>query len=113
MEKDKTLIKIGFLGDICLARKVYSAKAESLLSQEVIEVLNDCDFVVANLESVLVKERDANFDHLSFQGNSSLLVGLRSVNLFGLANNHINDFGDTGIENTIKCVEENNFRHAD
>ena len=51
------------------------------------KIINDADLALGNLEGTILSG-DAGFDVLS------------------IANNHINDFGEKGIENTIQSLEK-------
>ena len=100
-------MKLTFIGDIMLGRFVsdkYKAKPYDVVVKEVLELARDSDFVVANLESPITsQESDCS---LAFAGDSSLLKQFEWIDLFSLSNNHINDFGETGITETIKALDE-------
>lgn len=81
-----------------------------VVSQEIVNDVKD-DFVVANLESPLVREGVFAKDHMCFGGDPEILKQLEWINLFSSANNHINDFGDDGISNTIGELEHRGFKH--
>ena len=111
MESDPSPNKLIFLGDVCLARSLYGRSADTLVDTSVADALlskNNC--VVGNMESVLRESESGDCDHLDFQGDPSLLRELQFVDIWGLANNHINDFGDDGIRETIEAIERAGFR---
>jgi len=106
-------MNITFIGDIMLGRLVsnkYRNNPYQVVSQEIVNDIKD-DFVVANLESPLVREGGVAKDHMCFGGDSEILKQLEWINLFSTANNHINDFGDEGISNTISELEHRGFKH--
>ena len=106
-------MNITFIGDIMLGRLVsnkYRNNHYQVISQEIVNDIKN-DFVVANLESPLIKEGGVAKDHMCFGGNSEILSQLEWVNLFSTANNHINDFGDKGISYTISELEQRGFKH--
>lgn len=109
MEINNTPSKLTFLGDICLARSLRDTLDPGLLVDNDIRDSLEQSFVIANMESVLRSDNDPDCDHLDFQGDPRLLSGLSCVNLFGLANNHINDFGDLGIDETISVLSDSGF----
>lgn len=95
-------MEITFIGDIMLGRFVrekYEEKPYSLVSHDVIEKTEKSDLTIANLESPITNQRSDN--SLAFAGDAKLLSELSWINLFSLSNNHINDFGETGILETI------------
>lgn len=103
---------ITFLGDICLARSLYGQQPSDLVESTLSEAIGRGSYVVGNLESVLKFEEIADSDHLDFQGDPKLLEALKFIDLFGLANNHINDFGDAGIKETLEALEGGGFEHC-
>ena len=106
-------MNITFIGDIMLGRLVsnkYRNKPYQVVSQEIINDIKN-DFVVANLESPLVSEGGIAKDHMCFGGDPEILKQMGWINLFSTANNHINDFGDKGISNTISELENRGFKH--
>ena len=109
MEGNSSPQRLVFFGDICLARSLYGESADSLVDTAVSRDLCRDSLVVANMESVLRDYEDVDCDHLDFQGDPKLLSGLDFVDVFGLANNHINDFGDDGIRETIEAIEQAGF----
>lgn len=101
---------ISFIGDVMLGRYVkekYDKQAYELLSAEVKNALGKSDYVVGNLESPITEEKAENI--LAFAGDSKLLKEVEIVDLFSLSNNHINDFGEKGIEDTIRNLQRNDF----
>lgn len=105
-------MKITFIGDIMLGRfvreKYLSGKYE-LVHPDVRDIVRNSNCVVANLESPITDEESPN--SLAFAGNASLLSEFKWIDMFSLSNNHINDFGDIGITDTIRNLEEAGFRH--
>ena len=93
-----------------LVSNKYRNNSYQVVSKEIVNDVQD-NFVVANLESPLVREGGVVKDHMCFGGDSDILKQLEWVNLFSTANNHINDFGDDGISNTISELERRGFKH--
>lgn len=77
--------------------------------------LEENDFCVANLECAITNSEQAILkDGPSLKVDPSKVEVLKSlgVQLVGLANNHVMDFGDKGLEDTIKTLKENNIEYA-
>lgn len=105
-------MKLSFIGDIMLGRFVqekYSSQHYDLVSPDVRSKVIDSDVVIANLESPITDEESQN--SLAFAGGAKLLSELEWIDLFSLSNNHINDFGDKGISDTISHLEDKGFKH--
>lgn len=100
-------MKLTFIGDIMLGRFVsdkYKEKQYDIISKGVQDRIKESDFVVANLESPITTQVSNN--SLAFAGDSCLLSQLKFINLLSLSNNHINDFGEEGISETIKLLDK-------
>lgn len=102
---DLDLIKVVGVGDIMLGRGVHDLDMQNLaaiLSPDVADCLEG-DIVTGNLECLIGKQGTPNpFSHVHFQGcpvRSEYL--LKKFDVVSLANNHINDFGDEAIDETI------------
>lgn len=106
-------MNISFLGDIMLGRLVsnkYRINPYQIVNQAIVNDIKR-DFVLANLESPIVGDGGSAQDHMCFGGYPEILNQLDWINLFSTANNHINDFGDAGISNTIRELEQRGFKH--
>lgn len=113
MGKDKYVFT--FLGDVMLGRiigKKFSQKEYGLVDKNLIDQINDSDYVIANLESPIPTTAKTDGDHLSFSGNVDTLNRLNWINLFSLSNNHINDCGSNGISETICNLEKFGFNYT-
>ena len=70
---------VTFIGDVMLGRVIgskYASQKYEVVSREIVERLNDSDYVIANLESPVVETADTNGDHLQFKGNPDILDDL-------------------------------------
>ena len=106
--------KITFIGDVMLGRIVgtkYDKTPYNIVAQELEEVCKSSDFTVANLESPVTITKDSEADHLQFVGSEPILKELKFVDLFTLANNHINDAAEIGMDETVSLLERNGFKH--
>jgi len=107
-------MKLSFIGDICLARQINSKHQKTdyqVVSNEIISLLQESDYTIANLEAPICKTAETDGDHLSFRGSVSLLSQFKFVNYFSLSNNHINDCGAHGMKETIDSLNELNIGH--
>ena len=107
-------MKIAFVGDIMLGRLIsnkYKHNPYNLVSGKVREDLSKNDLVIANLESPIIRSNIDVKDHMCFCGNPDFLKQFCWVNLFSIANNHINDFGDQGIIETIEELDKVGIKH--
>lgn len=77
--------------------------------------LEENDFCVANLECAITENEHAILkDGPSLKVSTSRVDILKrlGVNLVGLANNHVSDFGVEGLEDTIKILKDNKLDYA-
>lgn len=105
-------MKLTFLGDIMLGRFVgakYNDKPYDIVSEDVKKIANESDYIIANLESPITTQESTS--SLAFAGDLSLLEQLKWVDMFSLANNHINDFGEDGITETLNALDNNGLKH--
>ncbi len=108
-------VKIALLGDICLNGKFdleLNPNAKEYFS-EVAEYLSQFDYVVANLETPLT-DRDFTLTckglHLKSSVKSVELLNYLHVNVVGLANNHMFDYGRAGYKDTIEILGKNRIQ---
>lgn len=105
---------ITFIGDVMLGRIIgskYAKKPYQIVSKEIINKAREADYVIANLESPVVKEAVTDGDHMQFKGNPDVLDQLKWIDAFSIANNHINDCGNLGMDETISILENRGFVH--
>ncbi len=109
------MIRITFIGDVMLGRLVgrkYSECSYQIVANEVVEKTKSSDLVIANLEGPLPDLSKDESDHMRFNGNSDCLEQLKWIHLFSLCNNHINDCGCLGMDESVKHLEDNGFKHT-
>lgn len=107
-------MKLTFIGDVMLGRMIGSKYAKfpyQVVSEELTTKAREVDYVIANLESPVVRTAKTEGDHLQFKGNPDVLDTLRWIDAFSLSNNHINDCGSLGMEETVSILEEKGFKH--
>jgi len=111
-------ISILFLGDVMLSRGVayqitknndlyYSFRNIQLLLQQ-------NDFVFANFESPLINGPEIHSGETNFRVDENMVPILKELNfsILSLANNHMLDFGQKGLLNTLKILDENKIQYV-
>lgn len=89
----------------------YDMQPYDVVDKSLQDVCNDGDLTVANLESPVTYTKDPDADHLQFIGNENILSEFKWIDVFSLANNHINDAGEIGMDETVNILNKNNFKH--
>ncbi len=107
-------MNITFLGDVMLSRMVgrkYAEQPYKVISHELEKFITETsDVIIANLESPLA-EGVKTEDHMQFNGNAKILKELHWVDVFSFSNNHINDCGSKGIDETLKVLQNSGFEY--
>lgn len=98
-------MKILFIGD----SKFDSEKLE--IESNIKDICSKSDIVLANLEGPILSKEDLKtpLKKITRYSNIVALKYLKElqINLLNLSNNHIMDFGDKGLEYTVKVLKEN------
>ena len=105
---------ISFVGDVMLGRVVgarYKKHPYQVVSEGLVAKISDADYVIGNLESPVVDKAESEGDHLQFVGNPDVLNSLKWINAFSLSNNHINDCGNLGMNESVEILEKYGFKH--
>ncbi len=118
---EKTIV-LTFTGDVTLGGKdegrsldtsfesVAKAKGDDYFFANFKEMFEQDDLTIINLEGVLTDSaaNGANKKH-AFRGKTELVSILKAgcIDAASLSNNHISDYGQQGITNTKKTLEEN------
>jgi len=111
------MIKINIAGDMYLGRRLESIaieNPESLFDTKVLNIFSDSDFNVLNLESPLT---NAGNEHKILKTGPNLkaspdtigVLDLLRTNLVTLANNHIYDYGNKGLTDTLELCKNHNI----
>ena len=84
--------------------------------KNVVDILSQDDMTVANLECTisdqkLFKQGDRTFSFLCPSSYLQILE-LGSVEFVNTANNHIDDFGNSGVEDTYKCLDNSKIAYC-
>lgn len=109
-----TMLRFAALGDISFNDKL----SDFLNIQPPTNFLNpnglfsNCDFLVGNLESPLVKDSKVAIKkkiYLSGNPVAAKYLAKNKINILSLANNHIFDYGLDGYYETIETLKSNNI----
>lgn len=108
------MIKILFAGDFAPRARVTQLIEEGNYSDVLSEVLpytSNSDYSVINLEAPVVNMKstqgiDKYGPHLSCTSHAIGALKYAGFNLVTLANNHLNDYGPTGVLNTLDLCKE-------
>lgn len=106
-------MKILFAGDMCFARFEYLPKREDItyILSDVKPVFESVDYSMVNLECVLYDKQGIPIiksgPNLKAQSGFVDYLKELSVDVAGLANNHIGDYGAEAICATMKILKDN------
>lgn len=78
------------------------------------EVLKNADLTFANLESPLITNCPVVTDGMVFCGDKKNIEGLKfaGIDIINLANNHFGNWGQKGVDETIKSLNENGISYT-
>ena len=114
----KKKIEIIVTGDVLLARSVnYKTTSTRNFYWPFLYVaseLRSADITFINLETPLVKNCPPTNQGMIFCGDPENIQGLiyAGVDVANIANNHIYNYGEKGVDETIKLLNENNITPA-
>ncbi|GBD34309.1 Capsule biosynthesis protein CapA [bacterium HR35] len=111
-------IKILLIGDIMMNRNVENKILKNNSNfvfpfEKILDYLKSFDYVVANLEGPITDKGQKVGSKYSFKMKPEVVEALieSNINILNLANNHIFDYGRTGLEETLKNLEKNNIEY--
>lgn len=110
--------KLIFCGDFCLAAgsngdRIYSSAIENSPLSSVLESFGDDAFIAANIEAAVTNRctgRQYKWANLRMDPSKQFL--LKGLSLAILGNNHVGDFGEQGVLDTIKFLENMKVLHV-
>lgn len=122
IDKSKKDITLSFVGDVSLADNwdimpKYDQRKEKIygiLQEEVVNIMNNADIMVANNEFTLSNRGTKLNKAFTFRGNTDR-VGIykeMGVDLVSLANNHIYDYGKDAFIDTLTTLKENDIAYV-
>lgn len=110
-------IAVLFLGDVMLSRgvsyQIYQNNDLYYPFYNIQALLQQNDFVFANFESPIIPGRQIHTGEMAFRVDENLTPILKGLNfsILSLANNHMLDFGQKGLSNTLKLLNENKIQY--
>ncbi|MBP7859730.1 CapA family protein [Patescibacteria group bacterium] len=117
-EAEISEITLLFGGDVMLGRYVNvlsnSKKDYTWMFKNSAEFLKNADLTVVNLESPFVKNCPLTSTGMKFCANDKSVEGLKfaGIDVVGIANNHILNYGTEGFENTKKVLSSNEIEYT-
>lgn len=109
-------MKVAFIGDIGFFGK-YSMEGNTSIFDyfsSAAKYLSQFDYVIGNLELPFLEHGQsigAKSAYLKSLPSNVALLKYLNINIVTLANNHIFDFGDKGVESTISLLEQNGIKY--
>lgn len=103
-------------GDLMLGRRValVAGDAVDYPLNRVRADFQNADIGFANLEVALTQRGSAAHKDYTFRAPPALAAGLRAagINVLSLANNHVLDYGPTGLKDTVAALQQSGIAHA-
>lgn len=112
----KERVSLLFVGDIMLDRQiraVMNARGPSYVFKDVFELLNSTDLTIGNLEGPITDGSSVSWGtavgdpsnmRFTFPTSTPQTLVAQGFDLVSIGNNHINDFGTTGVESTKRFL---------
>jgi len=116
MNRSRDSMRIGFFGDMGFSPEhsdSHEKYGASFLHAEVKHLFEDCDLVVGNLECSISSVNLSGMTQADLYTSPSVLNSLKqqgNIHLC-LANNHIADYGDGGVESTLHFLKKAGIPH--
>lgn len=108
-------IKILFTGDFAPCRRFEELvinKGEDIFGDS-LKIIKSSDFSFLNLECPLTDSEIAiKKSGPGLKAKKECINSLKNFTLIGLANNHVMDYGEEGLLDTIALCESNNIKHT-
>ncbi|MFW5803596.1 MAG: CapA family protein [bacterium] len=102
-----------FSGDFCITNKYLN---NNLFDKNIIEIFKQSDLNIINLECPVVKENVEKIlktgPHLKTNEKIKDCLELLNIDIVTLANNHILDYGEKGLINTLEFCENNKVKYV-
>lgn len=117
-ERNNHSVTIGFVGDVMLGRMVNERLDTThdyrALWSNVLPLLAANDLNIANLENAFTKSEKVVPKVFNFKADPRHVRALTTanINVVNLANNHIRDFSDDGLYETIDTLDRAGIRHV-
>ena len=110
-------MRIALLGDVALTGDYDVSISDSvfLLIQNIRNIIENCDYVICNLESPLMQQTKTQMCkgvYLRSDPQNVEVLRYLGITHVTLANNHVFDYGKKAAQETIKLLEENNIGYC-
>jgi poly-gamma-glutamate synthesis protein (capsule biosynthesis protein) len=111
-------VSIIFAGDVMLGRSVMGAALDEgdffYPFRKTADFLKDADLTMVNLENPIVKDCPRHKGGFKFCTSYQIAEGLKfaGIDIVSLANNHTNNYGEAGLEDTKRYLTENNIDYV-
>lgn len=112
------MVKIIIGGDICSTKrdeKVFESGDSNRLFNDVLPEIQSADLVIANLETPLITSNTPiNKSGAVFGNSPKILKAIKhsGISFLNLANNHILDHGEKGLQSTLKSLKEFDLQNS-
>jgi poly-gamma-glutamate capsule biosynthesis protein CapA/YwtB (metallophosphatase superfamily) len=117
LEKEPSTAVLGLIGDVMIGRLVddcLAYKSPAYIWGDLLPTLKQTDLNLINLETTLTTSSEAVYKVFNFKANPdrvrSLVEG--KIDVVNLANNHILDFAQQGLRDTIQTLDAAGIRHV-
>ena len=107
-------IKLGFTGDVSFTGIFHSKviKSQDIFDNKTKQLLKDNDANIINFEGAIKKTESIKKGKVISNPYQSInYLKQNNIKFFNLSNNHIMDFGITGLENTIRNLDINKINY--
>ncbi len=116
-KRDYAMVRIGLGGDTMLGRLVNTTitqKGYSYPWGNIIPLLSNTDFNLVNLETTLTTSTDIVPKTFNFKADPNKVQTLKigNIHAVNIANNHILDFGESGLIETIQTLDQDGIAHV-
>ncbi|CEQ16695.1 CapA family protein [Paraclostridium sordellii] len=116
--KEGFILKATFVGDIMLGRNVEKFGEENKYTElfsKVSKIYKDSDYISGNFENAVLTKEKSNYTtadkyiHLNSTEKSVEALSQQHFDVVTLANNHVYDYGENGLRDTINILEKYNI----
>lgn len=100
-------LKLLCLGDISLAGFTQTHFQRSSGYAALVQQLKNYDGItIANLECALTTNKHLNLNKIALSANPALLSQVSFIDAFSLANNHVSDAWEEGVQDTMRALNQ-------
>lgn len=108
-------MKLGFVGDVCVNGSFLAnfQKDEKIFSTDIQHLIQDCEYVVVNLEGATTDKQAPKLAKNTSLKNPENLISWASQYpfVYNLANNHILDYGEDAFRQTMNSCKNHSSRY--